>query len=91
MCFAILTLTEIALHPNDPFNLRTRLRHPQSGDTGVFVMHVYQGYFDLKGIATNGARKLLGDPGLTTRSDRTLLGTSASLVVRGALLVVTRS
>ena len=43
-----------------------------------------------------GARTLLGAPGLTTRNkeatgNKKLLGTSATLVVTGALLVVTRS
>ena len=37
-----------------------------------------------------GKRTLLGAPGPTTRSKK-LLGTSATLVVTGALLVVTRS
>ena len=37
-----------------------------------------------------GARTLLGAPGLTT-SNKKLLGTSASLLVTSALLVVTRS
>ena len=42
-----------------------------------------------KGIASR-SKKLLVAPGLTTRNKK-LLGTSATLVVTGALLVVTRS
>ena len=49
-----------------------------------------------KGIATGSDRTLLGAPGIATRSilttrNKKLLKTSATLVVTGALLVVTKS
>ena len=43
-----------------------------------------------KGIATRNKNATNGAPGRTTRSKK-LLGTSASLLVTSALLVVTRS
>ena len=40
---------------------------------------------------TSSDKKLLGTPGIATNGARTLLGTSASLLVTSALLDVTRS